>query len=312
MVGIKKYLIVLLMPVLSLFCPLTPGYAETTRAIVGRDLVVHFEKPLENGAAEVVSLYHMLKKELENKTGWDVDFRPTVFLVRETSRFQGMVGNSVAVAVAIPQDNLIVIDYSKMNVRPFTLEATLKHELCHLLLERHIEGDHLPRWLNEGYCQWVSGGVSELLTGDRQVNLQKALLSGRLIPLAALGSGFPEAGEGVILAYEQSKSLLDYMNTEFGEQGIHRVLNNLKDGHSVEGAVLQGLSISLGELEDRWRWSLKGRVTWLTYVAHNLYEILFFAAAVLTVYGSVKLVIGRRRRSRLADDEDEDGEAFGG
>lgn len=291
---------------------LTAAYSGNRGYVERGDVVVRFDEPLENAAIEVVNLYPLLKKELEDAIGWQVDFRPIVMLVRETTRFQGMVGNPLAVAVAIPRDNLVVIDYSRMNVRPFTLEVTLKHELCHLLLERHITGDRLPRWLNEGYCQWVTGGVSEILTGDKQVNLQKAMLSDRLIPLQALSRGFPEGGGQLILAYEESKSLLDYMKTEFGSEGIHRVLNNLKDGHTVDGAILQGLSISLSEVEAGWRKSLDGRVTWVIYLAHNLYEILFFIAAVLTVYGSVRLVIGRRRRTRLADDENDDDEGFGG
>lgn len=312
MVDAGYSLIVLVTMALGLFAVPVPAHAGRGSAIETGDLSVRFDEPLENAAVAVAALYPSIRKELEDIAGWPVDFRPTVVLVRETARFQGLVGNPMAAAVAIPRDNLIVIDYSKMNVRPFTVEVTLKHELCHLLLERHIPGDRLPRWLNEGYCQWVTGGMSELLSGNKQVNLQRAFLANRLIPLSALSSEFPKVGEELILAYEESKSAVDYIKSEFGAEGIHGILRNLKEGHTVEGAVLQGLSISLRELEDRWRRSLKGRVTWLTYGAHNLYEILFFVAALLTVYGSVRLVIARRRCSRRADDEDEDGEGCDG
>lgn len=312
MVDAGYSLIVRVIMALGLFAVPVPAHAGHGSAVETGDLSVRFDEPLENAAVAVATLYPSIRKELEDSVGWPVDFRPTVVLVRETARFQGLVGNPMAAAVAIPRDNLIVIDYSKMNTRPFTVEVTLKHELCHLLLERHIPGDRLPRWLNEGYCQWVTGGMSELLSGNKQANLQRALLANRLIPLSALSSEFPKVGEELILAYEESKSAVDYIKSEFGAEGIHRILRNLKEGHTVEGAVLQGLSVSLSEVEARWYRYLERRVTWFTYVAHNLYEILFFVAALLTVYGSVRLVIARRRRSRRADDEDEDREGCDG
>ncbi|MGE0085394.1 MAG: hypothetical protein AB7S75_13350, partial [Desulfococcaceae bacterium] len=42
---------------------------------------------------------------------------------------------------------------------------------------------HLPKWLDEGICQWSSDGISELLIQNKGDVLRTALLSGNIIAL---------------------------------------------------------------------------------------------------------------------------------
>ena len=65
-------------------------------------------------AEEAPTLYPILKKELENTLARPVNFRPTVLLVKESETFQRMAGTNLIVAYAVPEKNLMVIDYSKM------------------------------------------------------------------------------------------------------------------------------------------------------------------------------------------------------
>ena len=95
----------------------------------------------------------------------------------------------------MPERNLIVIDYSKMNRIPFDLEDTFKHELSHILLHQEIDASSLPKWLDEGVAQWASGGIADILrTGEKDL-LQQAVLSHRMLALKDIScnlSGFPE------------------------------------------------------------------------------------------------------------------------
>lgn len=76
-----------------------------------------------------------------------------MLLIKDGKTFHRIAKNSLIVAIAIPEQYLIVIDYSKVHIHPFTLEVTLKHDVCHLLLHHHIPGDNLPKWLDEGISQ---------------------------------------------------------------------------------------------------------------------------------------------------------------
>ena len=283
----------------------TPIHAENLAVTEGNDIIVQYNEPLKNAAKEVIELYPRIKQELKGILGWEIDFKPSIVLIRENARFQEIIANPYIIAFAIPHKDLIVIDYSKMNVSPFTLGVTMKHEMCHVLLGRNIPSERLPRWLNEGFCQWVTGGVGELMIDDRQPNLNKASLSHRLIPLSLLSRNFPVDRDQLILAYEESKNVVEYMVTEYGQRGVVSVMSYLKEGDDIDEATRKGLSISLDELEERWTQHLQQRVTWIGYVAANIYTILLFAAALLTICGFLRIIIKRRLRASRVDDDDE-------
>jgi len=280
-----------------------PGYSEETRIIETEEVIVMFEEPLGAVAEEVTHVYRKLKLELEESLGWRLNFRPTVFLIRNRERFERIAGSPYLVALAIPERMLVVIDYSKVNIRPFSLRTVLKHELCHLLLHSHIKEAHLPKWLDEGVSQWVSDGIAEIIMGEKQSVLDEAILSGNYISLDVLGERFPEDRRSLLLAYEESRSFVEFIASQFGRSAILGVLEQVKDGHPVELAVLRVLSIPLDELEGQWHGSLEKRATWLTYLTQNLYVILFFLAALITILGFIRVFLKKRRYQDEPDDD---------
>ena len=279
-------------------------HAAQRSTLRDKEVIVLFDEPLRVGAEEAATLYPILKKELENTLARPVNFRPTVVLVKESETFQRMSGTNLIVAFAVPERNLIVIDYSKMRTDPFSIETTMKHELCHLLLHNHIKEENLPRWLDEGICQWVSDGIAEIIMTQKGSILEEAILSGRYISIRALTSRFPRDKRYLVLAYEESKSLVEYMIGSFGEDAVLSVLNELEQGVEMDRAIIQGLSISLDELESRWLHHLKRKITWATYLINHLYEILFFLAAMAMIYGFIR----RLRKRRVYRDEEEEDE----
>lgn len=292
--------------IVPFFLAVTPAYSDSLAVIEENNVEIRFDEPIKNAAKELIHLYPRIKNELEGILGWKVDFKPTIFIIKEHARFQEVAGNPFTIAFADPNKNLIVIDYSKMHVNPFTLEVTVKHELCHLLIGSNIASDRLPRWLNEGFCQWVTGGIGELMIGDRQPNLHKASLSRRLIPLTSLNRYFPPDSDQLALAYEESKSIVEYMIAEHGQSRIVSMMNHVKSGDSIDDAIKKELSISLDELERRWILYLQERVTWIGYVAANMYTILLFAAALLTICGFLRIIITRRHRASKTDEDEEE------
>jgi len=270
-----------------------PASAIDFASVRSDQTVIFFEKPLRSLAVELQAVYPEIKSDLEQLAGWKIDFTPTFLLVSH-SNFLAMVETKNLVAFAVGQDYRIIIDSSRMNINPFTLSVTAKHELAHLLLHHKINRTHLPRWLDEGFAQWASGGISEVIM-DNRTFLSRAAMQRHLIPLHAISYNFPKDEAHMILAYEQSKSLVEFIQKKFGGASLLNILKQMANGDSIDDAVYNDLSISLKVLEDQWHKDLTSREMWFYYVSTYLYPILFFLAAVLAVIGFIRYRIRRRR-----------------
>jgi len=269
------------------------AFGDDFASIRSDQTVIFFEKPLRFLAVELQAIYPGIKSDLEKLTGWEIDFSPTFFLLTQ-SNFLSMVETKNVVAFAVGQDYRIVIDSSRMNVNPFSLSVTAKHELAHLLLHHKINRTHLPRWLDEGFAQWASDGVSEIITGNRTF-LVNAVIHNNLIPLHKIAYYFPEHEPHMILAYEQSKSLVEFIHKEFGAATLLNILHHMANGDPMDTALLTNLSIPLEALEDLWHKDLRGRKMWFYYLSTYLYPILFFLASVLAVIGFIRYQIRRKK-----------------
>jgi hypothetical protein len=272
-----------------------PLVAQGRSMIKTDEVVVLYEEPLRGAAEVVADGYGALKLDLETMLGWKVDFVPTVVLIKEKDEFQRIVGNSLVVALAASDADLIIIDCSRMYMRPFSLGKTLKHELCHLLLHHTIAKGTLPTWLDEGVAQWASGGPAELVKGGSESILGAASLANSHISLSNLSKGFPLDRKSLFLAYEASKSLVDYIVSEFGRTSMVSMLQRLKEGGDLEDAAVKSLGVSMADLERRWHEDLRKRSSWLPYLGSNFDEILLAVAALLTIGAFLRLAFKRRQ-----------------
>jgi Peptidase MA superfamily len=266
------------------------------------DIEVLYEDISQPMAEEVVTIYPDVQEALKKYIPWETNFNPTVILLRDRDVFLKNAGSEIFLAYAVPRRDLIVLDASRVYSKPFTLETTLKHELCHLLLHRNIADTSLPRWLDEGVCQWASGGISELLATDGSSALAKAIVADAVMRIRDIKT-FPRDDASIVLAYEQSKNLIEYINSRYGRDGIWRILKYAREGYTVDEAVQKGLSISLPDLERTWHIYLRGKYTWFSYLSNNLYIILFLLGGVITIYGFFRFL---KKKREYVDEEEGD------
>jgi len=292
-----------LLPILALPQPSfsqQPGYFEDN------EVIIVFDHQLKKIAGEIQKFYPQIKLELEEKIGWGISYRPQIILYNDNSAFQRAVNNPYILAYAVPVNKLMVIDNSKMNINPFKIETTIKHELCHLILHDHIQTVNLPRWIDEGIAQWVCGGIDEVIFQERGSLLDSAVLSGRFIPLRSLQEKFPSDKKSLLLSYEQSKSTVEFIIKKYGEEGLRNLLNHLKNGYSIEEAIHSEFAISFPDFEAEWRNHLKKQAIWLTYFISHLYELLFIIGGLLLCYGFIKIWLKKRSMNEEYLDDFED------
>jgi len=292
-------------PLLLLLSTTGAATTDVREILHGPDVTILFPASLGPMAAEVLEIYPAVRSDLENTLGWAVRFRPVVILLPDERAFMAVSGRHGIMALAEPDGNRMVIDSSRMRFRPDTLEATLKHELCHLILHDRIPAAGLPRWLDEGLAQWVSGGFSEVALPRRESVLDEAVLSGRLIPLKAMSRAFSREGKTLLLAYEQSLSLVTHIIDRFGVETLLALMDRLAEGVSFEDALFQTLSHTPDSLEAEWRRRLEDHPTWIMVLIGHMYEILFFLCAGAMIVGFVR----HRRKKRAAMQKLEDEES---
>jgi len=268
----------------------------------GPEITVRYEAPLKDPAVRIASGYKKTRNDIEAKLGWRLRIDPLVVLIGNNTAFQEMAGNKLVTAFAVGGRNFIVIDYSRMDRVPFDLEDTFKHELTHILLHQRIGGSYLPKWLDEGVAQWASGGMADIMrTGDRDL-LQQAVLSHRVLPLKDISSNFPDSPNGLILAYEESKSFTEFIVKHYGETRLRLLLQSLEKQETIEKAIYDNYGVSLDILEHTWKKGLIRENPWIAYIADHMSWLIFFFAAFITVAG---FCVAKRRMRNYRDEEDE-------
>jgi hypothetical protein len=280
--------------IVLLCVPLSTG-AEKMHRIANGAVNVQYPAPLRNVAREVTRIYPSVKRELEELFDASIPFTPTITLINDRDDFQRIAGNSPVVALAVSSSNSIIIDNSRMKTHPFTLEVTMKHELSHLVVH-HVAGNvRLPRWFHEGIAQWASDGIAEIVVGERRNLLRQAVLSNRLIPLGLLDATFPGDESSLLLAYEQSRSIISFLSSEYGPGAVVRTLNSVGKECDIDCALKKNTGHPLFELEEKWHASLKRNITWFTYASTHLYQILFIFASLVLTAGFFRVLLKKRR-----------------
>lgn len=240
--------------------------------------------------------------ELEEALGWKLHTQPRVLLVGRKETFEQMTDNPLVSAFAVPSQGLIALHLSPAGSQRPILRETFSHELCHLLLHENIREDLLPKWLDEGICQWVSGSLGEVLAGEGIETTAMDMVRSP-IPFHGLHRVFPRDRHGMLLAYAQSRSVVEYLNSRFGKEGIQVLLRELREGRPLDQALQTVFGLPWEELEKEWLRTVTGSRAWFLWLSGHLYDLLFFTAAILSVLAFLRTWL-RKRKFPEAEEED--------
>ncbi|MFC1575052.1 hypothetical protein ACFL5A_00195 [Gemmatimonadota bacterium] len=135
----------------------------------------------------------------------------TVYLAPHQALFDSLTGGTVpewGAAVAIPTLGRMVLPaYGSQRGRGASEARVLKHEWAHLGLHQYLSGLRIPRWFDEGYAEWSSGGWGP----SQGWRLRVAFAMGQAPPLDSLILDWPRDRASAELAYLLSATAVEYM-----------------------------------------------------------------------------------------------------
>jgi len=175
-----------------------------------------------------------------------------------------------AVAVTLPDDNVILVARAPVPNYVAELKRVLPHEVTHALLYQAVRGapDRIPTWLSEGLAMSVQYDASEP-DPDAALLVQQAIAERRMLPFDALCGGFPHEPEQVRLAYAQSASVVAYIRGRYGRQALRDLIAAYGDGATCKGGVQRVLGLSLDQLSARWSAHVGPQSGWAIFWREN-------------------------------------------
>lgn len=220
----------------------------------------------------------------------------TVYLAPSEAALDSLTGGSVpewGAGVAIPGRRAMVIPaYPARRTLGWSERRVVRHEWAHLGLHQHLGELRAPRWLDEGYAEWASGGWD----AGEAWKLRLALAAGRTPPLDSLTLTWPVERGSAEIAYFLSATAVEYLIRESGERGLELFLRRWREGGSFEAALRRTYGVTSAQLEEDWRKYVESRYGWLTVLSNSVVSWGVLGLLLLALYW----IRRRRDRERMA------------
>ncbi len=227
-------------------------------------------------------------------------------LAHTSDAFDELTGGVVPewrAGVAIPSLQMLVVPTrGGQSVLSREGRRTLRHEWAHLGLSSELGGLRAPRWFNEGYAQWASGGfqVTEVW------RLRMLLALGRTPPMDSLELRWPSSRPQAEVAYLLSASAITYLLASSGDRGLAVFVERWKSLGSFEPAFRSTFGVTTAQFEEDWKKHIRKRYGWLFVLSHSTVFWMFLALVLLLMVrvrqGRNREHLARLRAGELPDD----------
>jgi len=232
-----------------------------------------------------------------------------VLLAHGPEAFDQATGGTVPewrAGVAIPAVGMLVIPSAEgRSLVDGEGRRTLRHEWAHLGLHGFLGDLRVPRWFDEGYAQWASGGFE---TAEAW-RLRVLLALGRAPSMDSLTLRWPAGREEARTAYLLAASAVTFMLEPSGERGLRIFLDRWKAQRSFDSAFTSTFGYTPGRFEEEWQRHVRARYGWLFVLSHSavFWGVL---ALVLLFMARVRRVRNREKLARLRAAEPPDEPAY--
>ena len=163
------------------------------------------------------------------------------FAVR-TAGLPGMVG-----ALGACFGRVVTMDSPHARPGEFQWEATLWHELAHVITLQ-MSNNRVPRWLTEGISVWEEKLHRPEWSRGMDMTFAGMLNRKETLKLRDLNAAFTD-GRTISLAYYEASLLVEHIVANYGEEGLHKLLNAYAKGLDFDAALKTALNTDLDQLQ---------------------------------------------------------------
>lgn len=239
----------------------------------------------------------------------DVPGGVTAVLAHSPAAFDELTGGRVPewrAGVAVPDLALLVVPTGEgTRVLDPEGQRVLRHEWAHLGLHQALDGLRIPRWFDEGYAQWASGGWD----AGEAWRLRVLLALGRAPALDSLSLAWPRERAEAGSAYLLAASAVTFLLGESGERGMALFVERWRAQRSFDEAMRVTFGVTPSQFEEHWRRHVKRRYGWLLVASRSAVSWMVLAL-ILLLMARVRRERNRERLARLRAAEVPDQPAF--
>jgi hypothetical protein len=129
--------------------------------------------------------------------------------------------------------------------------TAIAHELTHLVIHQMTANPYneLPTWLDEGLAMYNQGPF-EAGFADA---LNQAIGNNRLISVRSLSSPFSAYADQSFLSYAQSRNIVEYLVTTYGQGRMLELLETFSRGSGYDSALRQVYGFDMDGLNTLWQ-----------------------------------------------------------
>ncbi len=215
----------------------------------------------------------------------------TAVLAHSARAFDELTGGGVPewrAGVAIPDLHLLVIPLEGRPLLDEEGRRVLRHEWAHLGLHQFLGDLRVPRWFDEGYAQYASGGWD----ATQAWRLRILLALGNAPPLDSLSLDWPRDRASAEVAYLLVASAVDYLLRSGGERALGLFFERWRDRGSFEVALRATFGVTSGQMEEDWRRWVRRHYGWFFVLTRSAVFWMLLALVLLFV------ARGRQARNR--------------
>jgi len=205
-------------------------------------------------------------------------------------RFRRWVGPHArewGVAIAIPDEQRLVLQGGRAGSDAGDPVSVLRHELAHLALHEHL-GRLPPRWFDEGYASVAAGEW----TRDEAFETSVTMVWRTLPSLERLEDGFFSGASEASWSYAMAYRVVSELQALDPVNGLSNFFGYWKATGSMEKAVRQAYGITGDQFEKHWQARTRRRYGALSLATSVSAVFGLFGVILLPVY------ISKRRRDR--------------
>ncbi len=213
----------------------------------------------------------------------------TAVLAHSARAFDEVTGGRVPewrAGVAIPALDLLVVPLEGRPLLDPEGRRVLRHEWAHLALHQYLGDLRVPRWFDEGFAQYASGGWD----ATEAWRLRVLIALGRAPPLDSLTLAWPRDRASAEAAYLLAASAVDYLLQEGGARALPIFLERWRDQGSFEVGLRATFGVTSGQLEEDWKRWVKSRYGWFFVLTRS--AVFWMLLALLLLF------MARTRRGR--------------